>query len=140
MPDRLSPARIWYLSLRGVTMIQLTDEQASVLKQGHPARVCTRARWGRRHRSGGSEGKHGVGAPRNARRDPRESVPIETQPAISGFRDEGESLLIRPLEIYLFEKGEFDVASETIGRLDATRLRDFIKAIGDVIDPDCEPN
>src|SRR5271157_4055186 len=35
-------------------------------------RVCSRARWGRRRRSGSSAGKHRVGPPRNARRDPRE--------------------------------------------------------------------
>ena len=32
--------------------------------------------------------------------------------------------------IYDLEKGEIDIASGTIGRLDATRLRDVIKAIG----------
>ena len=42
--------------------------------------------------------------------------------------------------IYALEKGEIDIASGMIGRLDATRLRDVIKAIGDVIDSDCEPN
>jgi len=42
--------------------------------------------------------------------------------------------------IYALEKGEIDIASGMIGRLDAARLRDVIKAIGDVIDSDCEPN
>ena len=42
--------------------------------------------------------------------------------------------------IYALEKGEIGIASGTIGRLDATRLRDVIKAIGEVIDSDCEPN
>jgi mRNA-degrading endonuclease toxin of MazEF toxin-antitoxin module len=42
--------------------------------------------------------------------------------------------------IYASEKGEIDIASGTIGRLDAARLRDVIKAIGDVIASDCEPN
>ena len=37
-------------------------------------------------------------------------------------------------------KGEIDIASGMIGRLDAARLRDVIKAIGDVLDSDCEPN
>jgi hypothetical protein len=38
------------------------------------------------------------------------------------------------------EKGEIDITSGMLGRLDAARLRDVIKAIGDVIDSDCEPN
>jgi len=38
------------------------------------------------------------------------------------------------------EKGEIDIASGLIGRLDTARLRDVIKAIGDVIDSDYEPN
>ena len=38
------------------------------------------------------------------------------------------------------EKGEIDIASGPIGRLDTARLRDVIKAIGAVIDSDCEPN
>ena len=42
--------------------------------------------------------------------------------------------------IYALETGEFDIASGMIGRLDAPRLRDVIKAIGDVVDSDCEPN
>ncbi len=42
--------------------------------------------------------------------------------------------------IYALEKGEIDIASSLIGRLDAARLRDVIKAIGDVMDSDCEPN
>ena len=42
--------------------------------------------------------------------------------------------------IYALEKGEIDIASGMIGRLDTARLRDVIKAIGDVIDSDCEPN
>jgi mRNA-degrading endonuclease toxin of MazEF toxin-antitoxin module len=42
--------------------------------------------------------------------------------------------------IYALEKGEIDIASGMIGRLDAARLRDVIKAVGDVIDSDCEPN
>ena len=42
--------------------------------------------------------------------------------------------------IYALDKGEIDIASGTIGRLDAPRLRDVIKAVGDVIDSDCEPN
>ena len=42
--------------------------------------------------------------------------------------------------IYALEKGEIDIASGMIGRLDATRSRDVMKAIGDVIDSDCEPN
>ena len=42
--------------------------------------------------------------------------------------------------IYALEKREIDIASGPIGRLDAARLRDVIKAIGDVIDSDCEPN
>jgi hypothetical protein len=42
--------------------------------------------------------------------------------------------------IYALEKGEIDIVSGVLGRLDATRLRDTIKAIGDVIDSDCEPN
>jgi mRNA-degrading endonuclease toxin of MazEF toxin-antitoxin module len=42
--------------------------------------------------------------------------------------------------IYALEKGEIDAASGTMGRLDAARLRDVIKAIGEVIDSDCEPN
>lgn len=42
--------------------------------------------------------------------------------------------------IYALEKGEIDIASGMIGRLDTARLRDVIKAVGDVIDSDCEPN
>ena len=42
--------------------------------------------------------------------------------------------------IYALEKGEIDIASGVIGRLDASRLRDVIRAIGEVIDSDCEPN
>ncbi|MGP0062418.1 MAG: type II toxin-antitoxin system PemK/MazF family toxin [Isosphaeraceae bacterium] len=42
--------------------------------------------------------------------------------------------------ICALEKGEIDIASGLIGRLDAARLRDVIKSIGDVIDSDCEPN
>jgi mRNA-degrading endonuclease toxin of MazEF toxin-antitoxin module len=42
--------------------------------------------------------------------------------------------------IYALAKGEVDIASGMIGRLDGARLRDLIKAIGDVIDSDCEPN
>jgi hypothetical protein len=42
--------------------------------------------------------------------------------------------------IYALEKGEIDIASGMIGQLDTARLRDVIKAIGDVIDSDCEPN
>jgi hypothetical protein len=42
--------------------------------------------------------------------------------------------------IYALEKGEIDIASDMIGRLDASRLRDVIKAIGHLIDSDCEPN
>ena len=40
--------------------------------------------------------------------------------------------------IYALEKREIDSSSGTIGRLDDARLRDVIKAIGDV-DSDCEP-
>ena len=47
---------------------------------------------------------------------------------------------MKPGEIYLLEKGEIDIASGPIGPLDTARLRDIIKAIGDVIDSDCEPN
>jgi mRNA-degrading endonuclease toxin of MazEF toxin-antitoxin module len=42
--------------------------------------------------------------------------------------------------IYALENGEIDIAASAIGRLDAARLRDTIKAIGEVIDSDCEPN
>ena len=42
--------------------------------------------------------------------------------------------------IYALEKGEIDIASGMIGQLNAARLRDVIKAIGDVIGSDCEPN
>jgi mRNA-degrading endonuclease toxin of MazEF toxin-antitoxin module len=42
--------------------------------------------------------------------------------------------------IYALEKREIDIASGPIGRLDTARLRDVIKAIGNVIDSDCEPN
>ena len=42
--------------------------------------------------------------------------------------------------IYALEKGEIGIASGMIGRLDTGRLRDVIKAVGDVIDSDCEPN
>jgi hypothetical protein len=42
--------------------------------------------------------------------------------------------------IYAFGKGEIDIASGLIGQLDASRLRDVIKAIGDIIDSDYEPN
>ena len=81
-------------------MIELTDEQASVLKQGYAVRMfCSRTRRGRRRHSGSLAGKHRVGPPRNARRDPRESSLIETRPASSGFLDEGESLLMKPGEI-----------------------------------------
>src|SRR5262249_16771358 len=152
-------------------------------------RVCSRARWGRRRRPGSPAGKHGVGPSRNARRDPRESGLIATRPSSRGFLDEGESVLMKPGEIYwvdlatgrrpgivvsreslnqgnyvvmvlcttkrfairsrlpncvpfqagdfgmpsdcvaqceaiyALEKGEIDIASGTIGRLDATRLR-----------------
>ena len=41
---------------------------------------------------------------------------------------------------YALEKGEIDIACGAIGRRDATRLRGVIKAIGDVINSDCEPN
>src|SRR5271169_3308297 len=81
-------------------MIELTDEQASVFEASIPcARVRSRVRWGCRRRSGGQAGKHGVGPPRNARRDPGESGLIETRPASSGFLDDGESLLMKPGEI-----------------------------------------
>ncbi len=42
--------------------------------------------------------------------------------------------------IYALEKGEIDIASGLIGRLDTAKLRDVIKAVGYVIDSDCEPN
>jgi mRNA-degrading endonuclease toxin of MazEF toxin-antitoxin module len=42
--------------------------------------------------------------------------------------------------IYALEKGEIDIASGMIGRLDGARLREVIRAIGEVIDSDCEPN
>jgi mRNA-degrading endonuclease toxin of MazEF toxin-antitoxin module len=42
--------------------------------------------------------------------------------------------------IYALEKGQIDIASGTIGRLDTARLRDVVKAIGHVLDSDCEPN
>ncbi len=42
--------------------------------------------------------------------------------------------------IYAMEKSEIDVASGMIGRLDAAQLRELIKAVGHVIDSDCEPN
>ncbi len=42
--------------------------------------------------------------------------------------------------IYALEKGEVNIASGMIGRLDAAQLRGIIKAVGDVIDSDCEPN
>src|SRR5262249_9176637 len=63
-------------------------------------RVCSRARWGRRHRSGSSAGKHRVGPPRNPRRDPREGGLIATRPARRGFLGEGEPLRMKPGEIY----------------------------------------
>ena len=39
MPGCLCRARIWHHSMREVTIIELTDKQASVLKQGYPVRV-----------------------------------------------------------------------------------------------------
>lgn len=42
--------------------------------------------------------------------------------------------------IYAMEKGEIDIASGMIGRLDAARLRAVLKAIDDGIGSDCEPN
>jgi hypothetical protein len=42
--------------------------------------------------------------------------------------------------IYGVETAEIHIAPGAIGPLDATRLRDVIKAIADVIDSDCEPN
>jgi mRNA-degrading endonuclease toxin of MazEF toxin-antitoxin module len=42
--------------------------------------------------------------------------------------------------IYALEKGTIDIGSGILGQLDTARLRDVIKAIGDVIDSDCEPN
>jgi len=43
--------------------------------------------------------------------------------------------------IYAFGEGrDRHRASGMIGRLDIARLRDAIKATGDVIDSDCEPN
>jgi mRNA-degrading endonuclease toxin of MazEF toxin-antitoxin module len=42
--------------------------------------------------------------------------------------------------IYALEKGEIDIASGMIGRLDGARSREVIRAIGEVIDSDCEPN
>jgi hypothetical protein len=42
--------------------------------------------------------------------------------------------------IYALEMGEIDIATGPLGRLDVARLRGVIKAIGDVIDSDCEPN
>jgi mRNA-degrading endonuclease toxin of MazEF toxin-antitoxin module len=42
--------------------------------------------------------------------------------------------------IYALNKGEIDIVLGVIGRLDAARLRGVVKAIGDVIDSDCEPN
>ena len=42
--------------------------------------------------------------------------------------------------IYALEKMEIDSSAGMIGKLDETRLRDLIKAIGHVIDSDCEPN
>jgi mRNA-degrading endonuclease toxin of MazEF toxin-antitoxin module len=42
--------------------------------------------------------------------------------------------------IYALERTEIDTVAGTIGTLDVARLRDVIKAIGHVIDSDCEPN
>lgn len=42
--------------------------------------------------------------------------------------------------IYALDRGEIDLAFGMIGRLDAARLRDVVKAIGHVMDSDCEPN
>ena len=47
---------------------------------------------------------------------------------------------MKPGEIYALEKGEIDIASGTIGRLDTAQLTDIVKAIGPVIDSDCGPN
>jgi hypothetical protein len=38
------------------------------------------------------------------------------------------------------EKQDIDLATGLIGVLDDARLRDVIKAIGCVMDSDCEPN
>lgn len=40
--------------------------------------------------------------------------------------------------IFLVDKGSLD--AQPIGVLDATALREVVKAIGNVIDSDCEPN
>jgi mRNA interferase MazF len=42
--------------------------------------------------------------------------------------------------ILFLDKGRVDLARGPVGVLDDVRLRDIIKAIGNVIDSDCEPN
>ena len=42
--------------------------------------------------------------------------------------------------IYAFDHAEIDFAAGMIGQLDDVRLRDVIRAIGHVMDSDCEPN
>ena len=81
-------------------MIELSDEQASVLKQGYPVRVSVPDSAGTSSSFWQPSGKARVGPPRSARRDPRESSLIEPRPASSGFLDEGESLWMKPGEIY----------------------------------------
>ena len=82
-------------------MIELTDEQASVLKQGYPVRVPVPEL--------GADvvvvlaalsESTGVGPPGNARRDPREGGLVNARPESGGFLDEGESLRMKPGEIY----------------------------------------
>ncbi len=69
-----------------------------------------------------------------------ESVPQET---LDDIREKTDSSKLgrRAAVPWMKEKqGEIDIAAGTIGRLDATRLRGAIRAVGDVIDSDCEPN
>jgi mRNA-degrading endonuclease toxin of MazEF toxin-antitoxin module len=42
--------------------------------------------------------------------------------------------------ITFVDKSDLDLATGALGVLDNARLRDVIKAIGDVLDSDCEPN
>lgn len=42
--------------------------------------------------------------------------------------------------VHALDKSEIQLAAGMIGRLDAARLRAVVKAIGFVIDSDCDPN
>ena len=94
--------------------------------------------------SSGGQGASGAGSRRTAGlpRAPGGTTPIAdvTWKFHAGEFGMPSDCVAQCEAIYALEKGEIDIASGVIGRLDTARLRDVIRAIGDVIDSDCEPN